>query len=571
MNLIQIINNTLIINGNDLYIRKTNIGKFGICEIPNEELEIYVKNCILDIYIHINFSSTYKQILHLQNKKSFIIESEGKKYKVWFCKILYNDDNNYEQIKTVNIIYGRCESSMIFLDKLYRDYVQKYKFKIGDVIGIKSVAGSGKTTTLLNLAKTHKDKKILYIAFNKSLIIEIKDKIRKECITNLYPQTFDALARMVYLYRNKISSDDFGLFELKPQNLGTVIPWFSNKPYKIKNYFVKNYVNFCNQSKYNNMNDYCKNVLGGEKKMLNTMWAKSLDGDLVTFDTVRKMAEINHYCRDYLDSIYDMIFIDESQDFDSVMLKILLEDTTIPKLFVGDPKQAIYEWKGCINAFDKLPKESLIIEFYSTFRVGNPACSEISAKFMNCHMISKSMNNTVLQYNVVPLEHEKYVYLFRSWRNLLQNAQYLNKIWINNFDAQITYMKRLHERLKISNLDEDELGEFSDDLPKFLLKLSAEELDKLINDIQKNVVVHDECLIEIYTIHTYKGLESNIVRIYNDIQLPKEENLYYVALTRGKERIILDTVKDNCILYEDKNGNKKQKKMTHYGAGAIIL
>ena len=70
------------------------------------------------------------------------------------------------------------------------------------------------------------------------------------------------------------------------------------------------------------MNDYCKNVLGGEKKMLNTMWAKSLDGDLVTFDTVRKMAEINHYCRDYLDSIYDMIFIDESQDFDSVMLKI---------------------------------------------------------------------------------------------------------------------------------------------------------------------------------------------------------------------------------------------------------
>ena len=184
MNLVQIINNTLIINGNDLYIRKTNIGKFGICEIPNEELEIYVKNCILDIYIHINFSSTHKQILHLQNKKSFIVESEGKKYKVWFCKILYNDDNNYELIKTVNIIYGRCESSMMFLDKLYRDYVQKYKFKTGDVIGIKSVAGSGKTTTLLNLAKTHKDKKILYIAFNKSLIIEIKDKIRKECITN---------------------------------------------------------------------------------------------------------------------------------------------------------------------------------------------------------------------------------------------------------------------------------------------------------------------------------------------------------------------------------------------------
>jgi hypothetical protein len=65
------------------------------------------------------------------------------------------------------------------------------------------------------------------------------------------------------------------------------------------------------------------------------------------------------------------------------MLKILLEDTTIPKLFVGDTRQAIYEWKGCINAFDKLPENTLIIEFYSTFRVGEPACEEIRQKFEN--------------------------------------------------------------------------------------------------------------------------------------------------------------------------------------------
>ena len=41
-----------------------------------------------------------------------------------------------------------------------------------------------------------------------------------------------------------------------------------------------------------------------------------------------------------------MIMIDETQDFDLIMLNILLNDTTIPKIFVGDPKQSIYQFRG---------------------------------------------------------------------------------------------------------------------------------------------------------------------------------------------------------------------------------
>ena len=69
---------------------------------------------------------------------------------------------------------------------------------------------------------------------------------------------------------------------------------------------------------------------------------------------------------------------------------MLLNDTTIPKIFVGDPKQSIYDFRGCVNAFNYLPKEALIIEFYSTFRVGNPACDIIRSKFKECWMVSKS-------------------------------------------------------------------------------------------------------------------------------------------------------------------------------------
>jgi superfamily I DNA/RNA helicase len=207
-----------------------------------------------------------------------------------------------------------------------------------------------------------------------------------------------------------------------------------------------------------------------------------------------------------------------------------------------------------------------MIEFYSTFRVGDPACEEIRSKFNNCWMISKSSNLTQILYNVIP--EEKYVYLFRGWKNLLQNARLLKDIFINNFDSQIEYIKRLHAKMQISNLDEDELNDFSDDLPKFLLKLSLEELEMLIKDIEGNIVRKEDAKIELYTVHSYKGLESEIVRIYNDIDVKKEENIYYVALTRGMKQIILDTA---ILNNEPVKENKKQMKIMNYGINAIVL
>ena len=551
------------------YIRKVNIGKFAICEA----IELIVFNDEHNNERNIYIKTMYNEYLNIKNKKIFKIESEGVVRDMYLGKVItyeellktttltkeiINHDSNKPHIQVVSVIYARCVHSMTFLDKIYRDYLYKHKFMKNDIIAVKSVAGSGKTTTLLELSKIHSSKKILYIAFNKSLISEVRDKISAQKISNLIPYTFDALMRDVFI--SKTNLEDIDIIDLKPQNLPDVVEWFEKKPYKLKNYFIKNFNKFCNQTKYSNMKTYCEKVLGGDKNLLNTMWQKTLSYKLITFDSIRKLVEINHWSKDYLDKKYDMIFIDESQDFDSTMLKILLEDTTIPKLFVGDTRQAIYEWKGSINAFDKLPPNSLILEFYSTFRVGNPACDEIREKFDNCWMISKSNNITHIRYDVVPTE--KYVYLFRNWRGLILSAQNLQNIWINNFESQINYIKSLHSKLQNGYLESDELDEFSDDLPKFLLKLSAEELEKLITNMEKNIVNKKDCSIELYTIHTYKGLESDYVRIYNDIDTKNEKNLHYVALTRGIREIIIDT---KIPVYDDNTSNKKQTSVLKFG------
>ena len=51
-------------------------------------------------------------------------------------------------------------------------------------------------------------------------------------------------------------------------------------------------------------------------------------------------------------------------------------------------------------------------------------------------------------------------------------------------------------------------------------------------------------------------------------QIRKEQNLYYVALTRGKEKIILDT---KIPLYDDKKDNKKQVFFKKVGKNSIEI
>ena len=51
------------------------------------------------------------------------------------------------------------------------------------------------------------------------------------------------------------------------------------------------------------------------------------------------------------------------------------------------------------------------------------------------------------------------------------------------------------------------------------LKLSKDELEDLLSSIENNMVDKNTSIVKMYTIHSYKGLEDNIIRIYNDIFL----------------------------------------------------
>jgi len=544
-----------IFNVEKQFMRRVQIGNRIVCEIPHENWERAIKAVKNSVYLY----TGYKEWILLEDRESYRIEVEGKIRNVWIGKpcpfeklhndtclqnMLTEEGSAYfqgiaKEIPSIRIIYARCKKSMFLLDGVHRRYVNRHQFQQNEVVAIKSVAGSGKTTTLLELAKIHAEKKILYLAFNKSLIDDIGLKIQKQGIRNLYPSTFHSIVYKAYI-SNKNGTPNMS--DLRPQTLHTFIPFFKGKPYTLRKYYTDLYARYCAQPTYLTPSEYTMATKHKEEPLLNSLWNKTLANQLITYDSLIKLAQNDRWLKEYIDKTYDMIMIDETQDLDIMMLTMLLNDTTIPKIFVGDPLQSIYKWRGCINGFEHLPSNSLIIEFYSTFRVGDPACETIRMKFDNCWMISKSQNQTVLISDISTIKDEKYTYLFRTWRHLLTTARTMNGVWISNYHQQVEKMRSLHSVLRKfgGSMNEEEIP---DDLPMFLRSLSEADLEMLIAEIDCNLTSKQEAQYKFYTIHSYKGLEDDNIRIAADIEDTigeRDKNMYYVALTRGMKTIIED-------------------------------
>jgi hypothetical protein len=525
-----------------VFIKQVIVGNYVACEVCSG-WDSVLPTIDTNIFLYAGGAWVY-----ISNTTVYTLEIGGVRRKMWIgeefvladmkentcLKTVLDSDPEAGTFMSVQIAYARCKASMLYLDDLHRDYIRDIVFTKGLTVAVKAVAGSGKTTTILDLTKKYSNKRILYLAFNKSLVTDIESKLNGRGIRNLEVRTFDSL-----LYKTFVDVKGYQptLTEVKPQMMTNISPWFQGKSFKMKSFYSKNFAKFCASTTYTCIKKYCLEVLKKPQPILEQMWEKTLKGELISFETIRKFCLMEKWFQRSIDCSYDIIMIDEVQDFDMAMLRMLLDDTTLPKLFVGDPRQAIYEWRGCINAFDYMPKNALTVEFYSTFRIGEPACDQICAQFKDCWMVSKSKNRTTFGTIV---EGDRYVYLFRSWRRLLEVARNMRGMWIYSFEMKIGQMRKLHEKLQYSNSDTDLDNEFEDDLPKFLRSITRDELEALIQDIEANMVAEKDSLYKFYTVHSYKGMENSIVRIADDVDGKESPNINYVALTRGMTKICVD-------------------------------
>lgn len=510
------------LNINEIYIISNNN---KIQKIRKDDIySIKYKDQILDIFI----SDFIKKNIFKDLLKLFI---NSKKINNYIDNLQYLKSH-----KKSSNISANCDKSMYLLDNKNRYFIENLNINNynNKNIAINSVAGSGKTTSLINITKNNKEKKLLYTAFNKKLVEEMKFKKFKYKLDNLSPYTFDAFMRHIYI---KIYNIEPKIFDLKVNNIQEICNLLKGKFYGFKKKVLTILDKFIEQSKYTNIKEFINNECDDKYNnciyVVENIWNNMLNHKFQTFNSIRKIVFHDNNSIKYINDNFDSILIDEAQDFDKLMLDFLLK-TNMCKIFVGDDKQAIYDFRGSINAFKLLPiKNTLFIDFYSTFRISQYVCDYITNKIDNLFIYSKSKNNTdIIQFQNIYKEYN-YIYLCRKWKTILNLAQITPNIFIYDYDKKKKYIEKFYDdkyRKQISGINEC----YEDDLPLFLLSLSSNEIKNLLTNIENNLVSENQAKYRISTIHSFKGLESDYIIIGNDIDKYKEQNLYYVALTRGK-------------------------------------
>ena len=271
---------------------------------------------------------------------------------------------------------------------------------------INAVAGSGKTTTLLEYAKNNSHLKILYLAYNKSLQVSLQKKLKEYNLTHMNVSTIHSLAYQ------KISAYQYNLaHDLKIQVIEKLLNGYEQTFNQRTNYYpvaeyvalIKDLVNFyCNSSlialdlklleSYKKQGDLSAKILEllnkDEKKALNhlkhilsAMKNKIIDA---THDFYLKMFYLNKKVSTNLG--YDLILVDEAQDISDVMIGIV-EAQECRRIYVGDSFQQIYSFRYAINALNKIELPSY--ELSKSFRF-----SDSYAKYLEKNLNSLYEKNS---------------------------------------------------------------------------------------------------------------------------------------------------------------------------------
>lgn len=417
----------------------------------------------------------------------------------------------------------------------------------GEKLRVAAFAGAGKTSTIILIADalSKQYRKGIYLAFNKGIAEEAKSKLPN----HVEARTFHSLAYR-QVSKNIIKKLRYTHFFMLNNFLDFINTTLSVQKLTFTQYNeiskreVKGSITLTPARQFNIVKAavglYCRSedttpkkwimeyaarhVLPYDNLTLDKKSVKWLESNLFPyvkavwkdFKSPKGIFQIPHdvYLKIFALKApqlpYDYILFDEAQDTDGLMLSILNAQTNTRIIFVGDPYQQIYDWRGAVNAMERI---DYMLEYPD--------------KRINLHNLDGLTN---LVNTVRDISHLK------KGRSDIENEA------LKNFDSY------------------DELAEYciafndSDLCLAFLLEKSRGY--KAV----KRAVEECHCTnpdVSITTVHRSKGLEWNNVMLAADFQpisyTVKEEGdkqivqiknsaecrLLYVAVTRAKKKLYI--------------------------------
>ncbi|MGO1851837.1 MAG: UvrD-helicase domain-containing protein [Microbacteriaceae bacterium] len=271
----------------------------------------------------------------------------------------------------------------------------------GQHLTIVAGAGSGKTSTLLFLAAAYPQRRGLYLAFNKAIKLDAE---RKFAGTNVRASTMHGLA-----YRSHGAP-----FQERMRSSRRTMPWYEKadiigiddgielpevkgirKHRKLGrqvltgivteglNWFLRTDVDRIDRFDVaGHLPDWVREeateneiarIIATVHEYLRQAWAdlsNPVDGQLpFQHDVYFKLWALSNPKLDY-----DVVFLDEAQDTDGVLLGVLKRQQGVQIIAVGDECQSIYGWRGTISGMDQFEGRRLTLT--QSFRFGEDIARE---------------------------------------------------------------------------------------------------------------------------------------------------------------------------------------------------
>jgi F-box protein 18 (helicase) len=445
-----------------------------------------------------------------------------------------------------------------------------------DTTVVQAFAGTGKTSTLFEYANRRRDKKILYLAFNKELEQTAKQRARVDDLdVDVY--TIHALA-LEYLKKKNIISENVNVGKIKTKDLER-IGYDTSSAYDI----LQTLRTFCAGNSVDVVfNEHCQdNYKLYIFKEMHKVWNMMFKGALrMSHDVYLKRFQMMR-----VDLGYDIIMVDEIQDCTPCQMDIIYTQKC-KKVLVGDIHQQIYNFRGVCNPFTD---DALTLS--KTFRFGFEI-ADLANMFLHIYKgETKVMKAPFEKRTIITTRIPrgcKYTIICRSNQGLLEMAMRLRnkKVFIMgkvpNIDKELDIMadfinisEGLYDMIKTEKLKGvayrgTSFDAFADILLRAhkesskwrmrvqMFKTHGSSLLQMYEELGKNIVESGEDADVIVTnVHQSKGLEFDTVVLGDDFSSicsnigntlrykvmgtsREQYNLMYVAMTRARKTLVIN-------------------------------
>lgn len=450
----------------------------------------------------------------------------------------------------------------------------------GKDLKVEAFAGAGKTSTLAAISEfLGESSRILYLGFNKSIVVEARSRFPRNvvCRTTHAQALKDLGASWIErLKARKRLSGSFlceKLIKINPRD------WFCGMSGAAFGNLVSATVKrFCSTTDdvvkaahvpFSVLSKMEDKTLINEAQSHAVIYAQKLFNELINpagrfgtdHDVYLKFWAMSNPKIDV-----DVILFDEAQDASPVMLDVITKQKC-QKIFVGDRYQQIYSWRGAINAMSTIETDNSC-RITQSFRFGQPI-ADIANDILN-NTLNAKVNIRGFDKIKSSVSHinDPETILCRTNASviseLLRNLSYGRRVAVGGgCNEQLRLVEGLRHLKSGKTSDHpdlctfktySELVEYSEsdagtDMASIIKIVDDIGIDSLIDALRSaNSVKEDSADLMLSTAHKSKGLEWNTVCLSNDFKhldskgyTPEESNLLYVAATRAKNILDIET------------------------------